>query len=129
MYSSYLSKNSKINECDSEEETEEKDNSVNDIKINMRMSDQTEELDSSLMYNLIDVVYESVIELEQQLKDLFRPERRDSSISHLKRDSEMSKYDKRKTVVMANVPHFQKALGKTKKNKKKGMMDASLTKD
>lgn len=78
------------------------------------------ENDSSFALDLIDVVYESVLELEEQLKDLFRPDNKKSnSIINQKRASEQMKLEKRKTVVMSNVPHFQKSMLKSKRKKNK----------
>jgi hypothetical protein len=84
-------------------------------------SSKATDQDSSLVYDLIDIVYESVLELEEQLKDLFRPDNKKSnSIINQKRASEQMKLDKRKTVVMSNVPHFQKSMLKSKRKKNKG---------
>jgi hypothetical protein len=79
---------------------------------NTRFSDSHE---TSMLTNVCDLIYESIKELEMNIKDWFRPVealRRDSMMSKL-HVSDNSRMEKRKTVVMANVPHFNN-LGKTK---------------
>lgn len=81
------------------------------LKIDTSNSKLVDSQEMSIMANVWDVIYDSLKELESNIRDWFRPVesvRRDSVISRF-RASENSRLEKRKTVVMSNVPHFNKA--------------------
>ena len=116
------SRPSKINECDSDEETERDESRNSEINLNLGISTDDKLVDSqdmSFLSTVVDLIYESVIDLEEQVRDLFRSDERSNSVIDRKRMSDNSRLDKRKTVVMRNVHHFQQPPSKNKRVRKK----------
>ncbi|CAI2383312.1 unnamed protein product [Moneuplotes crassus] len=113
-----ISSREEIKECTSDKETENFEGNIDheyeDIEFTSSKMIDSEEY--SLMANICDLIYDSLIELENNIRNCFLPPgKRDMSSLNKMRTSIMSKNERRKTVVINNVPH-QKKFSRVKAN-------------